>query len=331
MSIYCLYFGDMRAMPQPQIICSLLVLTIFTNASPIDSQTATTEQQNAQSYGLRVSVDEVVLTFHAADAHGLPINDLKLDELSLSDNGRPPRKILAFQSLQNLPLRAGILIDTSDSMAQDLASNETISTKYAQRLLRRSTDQALIIKFSALSEITQPWTSDTNALTAGIRRFAATRTSHIRGTALFNAIYQACLNQFGHIDHPETGNFILLFSDGEDNTGNASLKNVVVACQHANTTIYAFRTDPKSSFSTGPKTLNDLASQTGGRVFHADGSEVQIDADLRTIEADLRNQYRLIYKPAELTPNGSFHRIELKAPERVDSITIRSGYYAPIR
>ena len=29
--------------------------------------------------------------------------------------------------------------------------------------------------------------------------------------------------------------------------------------------------------------------------------------------------------------NGAFHRIELKAPERVDNIKIRSGYYAPAR
>jgi VWFA-related protein len=314
----------------PQLICSLLILTIFASADPADSQTATAVQQSPQSYAFRVSVDEVVLTFHAADVHDLPINDLKLDELSLSDNGRPPRKILAFQSLQDLPLRAGILIDTSDSMAQDLPSNEAISAKYAQRLLRRSTDQAFVIKFSALSEITQPWTSETSALTAGLRRFAATRTSHLRGTALFNAIYQACLNQFGHIDHPGTGNFILLFSDGEDNAGNATLKNVIDVCQHANTAIYAFRTDPKSSFSSGPKTLADLTSETGGRVFHADDSEANIDADLKTIEADLRNQYRLIYKPAELTPDGSFHRVDLKAPERVYSLTIRSGYYAPV-
>lgn len=321
----------MPALPQPQIICSLLALAISASAGRTDSQTATTEQQGAQSYGLRVSVDEVVLTFHAADAHDLPINDLKVDELSLSDNGKRARKILTFQSLHDLALRAGILIDTSDSMTQEIASNEAISTKYAQRLLRRSTDQAFILKFSALSEITQPWTSDTNALSAGIRRFAATRTSHIRGTALLNAVYQACLNQFGHIDHPGTGNFILLFSDGEDNASNSSLKNVIDACQHANTVIYAFRTDPKSAFSTGPKTLADLASETGGRVFHTDDSETKIDADLKTIEADLRNQYRLIYKPAELKPDGSFHRVELKAPERVYNLTIRSGYYAPVR
>jgi Ca-activated chloride channel family protein len=30
-----------------------------------------------------------------------------------------------------------------------------------------------------------------------------------------------------------------------------------------------------------------------------------------------------------LKHDGSFHRVELKAPERVDSIIVRSGYYAP--
>ena len=102
------------------------------------------------------------------------------------------------------------------------------------------------------------------------------------------------------------------------------------ACQHANTAIYAFRAGEASTFSPGPKTLADLASETGGRVFTIQNSDAEIDADLLTIEADLRNQYRLVYKPAELTPNGSFHRIALKAPERVYSLTIRSGYYAPV-
>jgi hypothetical protein len=137
-------------MHQPRIscsltACSLIVLAILVHATRIDSQTTTlADHQNAQSYGLRISVDEVVLTFHAADAHGLPINGLNLDELTLTDNGKPPRKILAFQALQDLPLRAGILIDTSDSMAQDLTSNAVISTKYTQRLLHQPTDQAFI-------------------------------------------------------------------------------------------------------------------------------------------------------------------------------------------
>jgi VWFA-related protein len=319
-------------MPQAQIICSLLILTIFANASPTDSQTATAEQQYAQSYGLRVSVDEVVLTFHAADAHGLPINDLTLNELNLSDNGKPPRKVLSFQALQNLPINAGILLDTSESMDQNVASNRTIAAKYAHLLLRQSTDKAFVMKFGPLSQIEQPWTSDTNALTAGIRKFAAFGPTHMRGTVLFDAIYGACLNQFGHIDHANSGNFILIFSDGEDNASHASLKEAVDICQRTNTAIYAFRTDLKSSFGAeGPKILGDLALESGGRVFNVEDSDAGIDSDLRIIEADLRNQYRLIYKPAELKHDGSFHHIVLKASERVDSITIRSGYYAPAR
>ena len=102
------------------------------------------------------------------------------------------------------------------------------------------------------------------------------------------------------------------------------------ACQRTNTAIYPFRAEPKDSlFSGGGTTLAELAAKTGGRVFHDNGSEEEIYDDLRVIEDDLRSQYRLIYKPAGSKHDGSFHRIELKAPERVDTITIRSGYYAP--
>src|ERR1700728_1731757 len=142
------------------IIRGAAALAMFSFGRQAEAQTRSDADQNSGSYSLKVSVDEVVLTFHAADAHGLPINDLKLDELTLSDNGKPPRKILAFQSLQDLPLRAGIPIDPSDPMAQDFSSDAVISTKYIERLLHRPMDQAFILKFGALSEITQPWTSD---------------------------------------------------------------------------------------------------------------------------------------------------------------------------
>ena len=57
--------------------------------------------------------------------------------------------------------------------------------------------------------------------------------------------------------------------------------------------------------------------------------DAAIYSDLQIIEANLRNQYRLVYTPAELMHDGSFHRVELKAPQRVGSIAIRTGYYAP--
>jgi Ca-activated chloride channel family protein len=331
-----------------RIVCGLILLTFFAHTrhadsqvnsqinppinSPTDSQTNADTAQNLPSYSLSVSVDEVSLTFHAADVHGLPINDLKLNELNLRDNGKPPRKILSFQYLHDFPLRAGIVIDISQSMEDTRSVDRSIAIKYAQQLLHSQADQAFVTNFDYLSKIAQTWTRSPDALTAAIRnRHVITATeSHLKGTALFGAIYRTCMNQFGHIDNAASGNFILLFSDGEDNAGYVSLQQAVDMCQRTNTVIYAFRPPPKPTFSsTGQTTLAELTAQSGGRVFDEDGPEANIDDDLRAIEADLRNQYRLIYRPPELRPDGSFHRVELNAPERVDRITIRSGYYAP--
>jgi Ca-activated chloride channel homolog len=320
----------MEGRRQPWIICGLLNLILLGHGQRSISQTNGAPDQGQEPYSLRVSVNEVSLTFHVADDQGLPINDLKVDELNILDNGKAPRKILAFQLLQDFPIRAGILMDTSESMEQHLPSNRAISIEYAQKLLRQRTDQAFVMDFGRLSKVIQPWTGDPTILSAGIHRVSAYGERRVAGTAIFDTLYRACVNQFGKIDHAASGNFILLFSDGEDNGSSLSLKEAVDACQRNNTAIYAFRTDSENSFgSSGPRTLSELASETGGRVFHDTGSDSGVYEDLRAIEADLRNQYRLIYRPAELRHNGAFHRIELKAPERVDNIKIRSGYYAP--
>lgn len=83
--------------------------------------------------------------------------------------------------------------------------------------------------------------------------------------------------------------------------------------------------------STGPKTLADLAVNTGGRVFPADAAPDAIWNDLKTIESEMRNQYRLVYTPANLKHDGSYHEIDLQPPDRVDRFDVRSGYYAPAR
>jgi len=310
------------------IVCFLLILAICIQPCRAGAQANGALTESPEVYRLKVAVDEVSLTFHAADGHGLPVNDLKLDELSLLDNGKSPRRIIEFHALKDLSLRAGILIDTSESMQQHVSDNRTISIKFAQRLLRQQTDQVFVMDFGYISKILLPWTSDPAALVGGIHQVVAGRENPLGGTAMFDTIFRACFNVFGSVDHAASGNFILLFSDGDDNASHTSLEEVVDICQRANTAIYAFRAEPSPSLSsTGPRALADLAAQTGGRVFSGDDSESAIDEDLRTIEADLRNQYRIIYNPAELKHDGSFHRIDLKAPERVESVSIRSGYY----
>ncbi|MEO6815759.1 MAG: VWA domain-containing protein [Edaphobacter sp.] len=320
--------------------CGLLIFSVVAGAQRTDSQThelqpeiAATQSQSTGPYNLRVSVDEVILNFHAADARGLPVNDLKLDEVKLLDKGKPPRKILAFKLMQDYPIRAAILVDTSWSMHEQHAAIRAIAGKYAESVLRQQTDQAIVVDFGDRSEILQPWSSDPAALSTAIAGSTASDVSLLGNTtALYDVLYATCHYQFGKINHAASANFIMLFSDGDDDASRVSLKQAVDMCQSADTVIYTFLPEAGSGFDTaGSGTLAKLARETGGRVFNYNQSADGVDDDLRTIEANLRNRYRIIYRPPELKHDGSFHRIELVTPDRVDSLVVRSGYYAPAR
>jgi VWFA-related protein len=303
-----------------------MILTAMSALSVAVPQTAKPPTVPTDPYTLNVAVDEVSLTFHAADFHGIPMDNLKLDDLRILDNGKRPRQIVSFEAHQNLPVRFGILMDTSRSMLEFLRRNQAIANEYLTQLLHKQTDRAFLMRFDSESKVLQGWTGDSEALTATLRNVAADHANRLGGTALFDSIYKACRDQFGTAN-PLAGNFILLFTDGLDNASHARLEDDIDICQKANVAIYIFSAEPKSFFSDGQKTLNKLATQTGGLIFF-DQTRGTIWNDLRVIDANLRSQYRLVYKPQHFKRDRSFHHIKLDSPTRGGVITTRSGYYA---
>jgi VWFA-related protein len=296
---------------------AVILLALATNAAP----------QASEPYTLTVPVDEVVLTFHASDFSGRPINDLSLPDLRILDNNKRPRQIVSFDAYQDLPIRTGILIDTSNSVLPELKRTISIATEYTTHLIHQKTDLAFVTRFDSQTKVLQDWTHDTDLLTDNIRNIASDYQSRIGGTVLFDSLYRACHEQFGRLSDIPSGNFIMLFTDGVDNASHARLQDDIEACQRTHTAIYVFSTQPRTILSDGQKTLQELASKSGGRIFF-DQTPEKISTDLRLIEADQRTQYRLIYKPAHFKPNGEFHRIKLDSPNRGGVITTRSGYYA---
>jgi VWFA-related protein len=211
-------------------------------------------------------------------------------------------------------------------MLGHLRRNQSIANEYVTQLLRKQTDRAFVMRFDSQSKVLLDWTSNDDALAAAFRNVAADYASRLGGTALFDSVYKACRDQFGTAD-PLAGNFILLFTDGIDNASHVRLQDDIDICQKSNTAIYVFSAEPKSLFSEGQKTLQQLATQSGGVIFFDQSSETIWD-DLRLIDANLRSQYRLVYKPQHFKRDGSFHRIKLDSPARGGVMTVRSGYYA---
>lgn len=309
------------------LIFGLALLTPLAQIKNGEPQPLARPPGNDHPYTLTVPVDEVSLTFHASDFHGVPIEDLTLDDLRLMDDGKRQRRILSFESYRNLPIRAGILFDTSRSMLGDLKRNQEITNLYATHLLRKETDKAFVMRFDFDAQVRQDWTNDSAALAASLRTIAADHASRLGGTALYNAVYTACRDQWTSDPAAVTGNFILLFTDGLDNASHARMQDVIDACQHARTAIYVFTGEPKSRFSDGQKILDELVKKSGGRIFF-DPTGTDIWNDLQIMEHDQRSQYRIVYKPSHLKLDGSFRQIKLDSPTRGGVITTRSGYYA---
>ncbi len=173
--------------------------------------------QNApQPYTLRIPVDEVSLMFHAADSRGKPLTHLTRSDLRLSDNGRPPAAIVMLQEYDDLPIRASFLFDISASMQRDIAFNRAVIRTYASQLLRKGYDQAFVEQFDTDTLIRQDWTGSDAAIAAGAAAVGGIPGRYDPLTAIFDSLYTTCRDQWKPDPDQATGNFILLFSDGED-------------------------------------------------------------------------------------------------------------------
>jgi len=282
--------------------------------------------ENRPDYTLHVPVNEISLTFHAFDDKGAPLTHLTVPDLTLWDSGKRQNRIVMLRSYENLPIRAGFLFDTSASMSGYLNINRSILLMYASRLLRKGVDRAFVMQFEEEPLMRQNWTNNAANIAAGAAAIAR-RTDRLPLTALFDTLYTTCRDQWVRGDGDVTGNFILLFTDGEDDASHVYLSEAVDMCQRARTAIYAITNMPKSPFSDGQKTLETLAHESGGRVFfHPRGAKIW--QDLQMIEAEQRNEYRLVYKPSPFRADGDFHRIRLECSVKGARIMTRSGYYA---
>jgi VWFA-related protein len=145
------------------------------------------------------------------------------------------------------------------------------------------------------------------------------------------------MDKLRHAKHSRKA--ILIISDGGDNSSRYTTREVKERVREADVQIYSIgiveslqlrgRTPEEIS---GPWLLDDIARQTGGRLFEIDDLNELSDAASK-IGAALRNQYLLGFTPAESKRDGKYHKLLVKL-ERAKGTpplrtSFRSGYYAP--
>ena len=274
---------------------------------------------------LKTTVNEVNLIFTVTDKHGHYIPNLALNDFALLDDQKAPARVNSFHQQINLPLRVGIVIDTSTSIRSRFQFEQQAAIEFLIQILKARSDRAFVMGFDVTPTVTQDWTNDPDALETGINRL-----SPGGGTALFDAVYTACRNKLldeSRGQEPVRKAMILL-SDGDDNQSRVYLNEAIKECQRAETIIYSISTNWTPSRGEGDKVMAQLANDTGGQVFFPPSVE-EVSTSFHDIEEELRSQYALTYTPADFKDDGAFRTIYLYCTDRRYQVRAKKGYFAP--
>jgi VWFA-related protein len=274
---------------------------------------------------INLGVNEVDLIFTVTNKHGRYISDLKQSDFALLDNNRAPARIDSFHQQINLPLRIGLLIDTSTSIMRRFKYEQQEATAFLLNVMNPRSDRAFVMGFDVTPDVTQNWTNDIDALQQGIDEL-----SPGGGTALYDALYSACRYKMMNAARGQepVRKMIILISDGNDDQSRVYEGEAIRECERADTIVYSVSTNWTPSRGPGDKVMAQLAEQTGGRVFFPSTVE-DLATSFRDIEQELRSQYALTYTPADFKYNGAFHSIYLYCIDRRYKVRTKAGYFAP--
>src|SRR5580704_6825171 len=289
-------------------------------------------------------VNLVDVLFTVLDRRNKLVPDLEKDNFKIFDD-KTPQSIRYFSRQTDLPLRIGLLMDTSNSIRDRLKFEQDAATSFLFSVIRHNKDQAFVMTFDDEPNVLQSFTDDAGRLRDEI---VATRAGG--GTAVYDAIFTACSNELSHPPRPPgdqpdvVRRVMILISDGDDNLSNHTRAEAIEMAQRTSVVIYTIststqwvslsQTDPskladrKTHLTEGDKILQDLAEETGGRAFfpyHVD----DLDQSFQDIGDELRNQYSIAYMPTNYVLDGRYHKIRIEVPDHKGyQVRARRGYFA---
>src|ERR1700756_1549307 len=299
-------------------------------------------QQSQTVIPVRVNLVDVLFT--VLDRRNKLVPTLEKQDFKVLDDN-VGQDIRYFSRQSDLPLRIGMLLDTSNSIRDRIKFEQDAANNFLFSVLRRGKDEAFVMTFDDEPQVVQAFTPDTGKL-----RDQILRTRAGGGTAAYDAIYNACEQELSHPPRPPgdqpdvVRRVMILISDGEDNLSTHTRGDAIEMAQRTSVVIYTIststewvslsQTDPskmgdrKYHLTDGDKILQELAEETGGRAFfpyHVD----DLDQSFQDIGDELRNQYSIAYLPTNYVLDGRYHKIRIEVPDHKGyQVRARRGYYA---
>ena len=250
--------------------------------------------------------------------------DLGKDDFRVFEDDKP-QTIRYFSRETNLPLRIGVLLDTSTSIRDRLRFEQEAAIDFLSATLRPGKDLAFVVAFDVQTQVVQDYTDDLEKLSEAIRSLLAGGV-----TTLYDAIYFSCREKMLIFPPPEPylRRVLIIISDGQDNQSEHTREEGLAMAQRAEVTIYAISTNATGLPVHGDKVLRRLAEQTGGRAFFPFKAS-ETAANFQEIARELRSQYSLAYISTNQARDGTFRTIAIEPVQKGLQVRAKPGYFAP--
>ncbi len=310
---------------------------------------------------IRVTVGAVNVAVTALDKRGLPVIGLNKEDFEVYENGKL-QTIRYFGKEPPLPLRIGLILDTSNSARQQLPFEKDAASEFVFTMLqgRSSRNQIFLQTYDATSSIIRDFTNDPEVLNEKIRELKAGG-----GKALYDAIYFGCKEKMLKAGPPaHTRRILVLVSDGRDVQSTRTLDEALSMAHKAQTVIYIIGNSAYGYANPADKLLQKISEDTGGAAFFplraspgADlgtgylshgqigdtsqnkglGAEtgaysaqrlIQLADSLDAISRELNEQYTIGYTPTNNILDGTFRAIKVVALRKGVQVRAKSGYFA---
>jgi VWFA-related protein len=271
---------------------------------------------------IRVEVEEVNIPFIVTDNRNRLITDLTQEDFEVLEDGKP-QKIINFSRETDVPLRIGLLVDTSNSIRDRLDFEQRAAADFLRMLLRPGLDKAMLGSFDSMAELLQDFTDDLDQLIAAIQIMRAGG-----GTALYDAVFYSARDRL-MVEAPLNSRFrraLVVLSDGEDNQSRFTRLQTLEMARRAEVIIYTISTNIRGVRTPGDKILEEFSQETGGRFFRPVSWD-DLDDAFVAVTDELRSQYIVSFSP-DTPRDGRFHEIEIVAKRDNLRVRARRGYFA---
>ncbi len=180
-----------------------------------------------------------ILHVKFTDAEGLPVRDLRVDELQVRIEGRdvPVDKLWGADQ----PFSVGMLIDVSPSIEKDIDTIRQDTSSFFHSL--RENDPALIVTFDEEIYVDCDWTTDRKLVDEAIFELGLHKTGSV--SIIFDALTIALEQRFNHLGPRRA---MILFSDGVEIGGEVKREESLAVTQQSGTLVFALQYDSREHY-----------------------------------------------------------------------------------